>query len=195
MMLRALATVAFVLLADPAMAHPPPLGLKGFFGGLLHPAFVSGHVLALLGLGLLIGQQMPAWGMAAPAAYIVALAAGLGVIALAFAPTWAGEAVLVLALVTGGLVALARPLPEAAGCVLAVATGFAIALDSPPEVISVREANIMLIGTAFGASILLVAVVEAASRLTRNWQRLGARIFGSWIAASAILVLAIRLVR
>ena len=100
-----------------------------------------------------------------------------------------------LALVTGVLVALARPLPEATGCVLAVATGFAIALDSPPEVISVREANIMLIGTAFGASILLVAVVEAASRLTRNWQRIGARIFGSWIAASAILVLALRLVR
>jgi hypothetical protein len=42
---------------------------------------------------------------------------------------------------------------------------------------------------------LLVVAVECASCLTRDWQRIGARIFGSWIAASAILVLALRLGR
>jgi hypothetical protein len=35
----------------------------------------------------------------------------------------------------------------------------------------------------------------AAARLTRNWQRMAARVFGSWIAASAVLVLALRFVR
>jgi hypothetical protein len=34
-----------------------------------------------------------------------------------------------------------------------------------------------------------------ASFLARGWRRIGARIVGSWIAASAILVLALRLVR
>ena len=106
-----------------------------------------------------------------------------------------GEALLVLALATGLLVALARPLPEAVGCALGAATGFAIALDSPPEVLSVREANLMLIGTGFGATLLLIVVVEAASRLRGGWPRIGARILGSWIAASAILVLALRLAR
>jgi hypothetical protein len=33
------------------------------------------------------------------------------------------------------------------------------------------------------------------SRLTNAWQRIAARILGSWIAATAILVLALRLVR
>jgi hypothetical protein len=33
------------------------------------------------------------------------------------------------------------------------------------------------------------------SRLRRHWQRIGIRIAGSWIAASAILVLALRFLR
>jgi hypothetical protein len=38
-------------------------------------------------------------------------------------------------------------------------------------------------------------VVAGTSCLTRAWQQIGVRILGSWIAASAILVLALRLVR
>ena len=41
----------------------------------------------------------------------------------------------------------------------------------------------------------VIVVVAAASRLTANWALIGARILGSWIAASALLVLALRFVR
>src|SRR5258708_21289869 len=41
---------------DPASAHTIE-GLSGFYGGLLHPVLTPTHGLALLGLGLLIGQQ------------------------------------------------------------------------------------------------------------------------------------------
>ena len=102
---------------------------------------------------------------------------------------WAG------ALIAGLLVALARPVPEALGCILAVLLGFCIALDSPPEAISLAEANLMLIGTGLGAAALLILAVAIASRLKAGWARVGVRILGSWIAASAILVLALRLVR
>ena len=54
---RLLAAAALVLSAQPALAHPPPLGIGGFPGGLLHPLFVPAHALAVLALGLLIGQQ------------------------------------------------------------------------------------------------------------------------------------------
>ena len=37
-----------------------------------------------------------------------------------------------------------------------------------------------------------VELVQGTSLLRRDWQRIGARIVGSWIAASAILVLALR---
>jgi urease accessory protein len=161
---------------------------------LIHPLFVPAHAMALLGLGLLIGQQA-GWSRAVVLAAIAALAAGLGVMTMGVVPALMGETLLGLAAVAGLLAALARPLPEAAGGVLAAAIGFAIALDSPPEVISVRDANFMLIGTGFGATLLLILAVEGASRLTGAWPRIAARILGSWIAASAILVLALRLTR
>jgi hydrogenase/urease accessory protein HupE len=183
-----------VLAVQPAMAHPPPLGVGGFAGGLLHPLLVPAHGLALVGLGVLIGQQA-GWGRAVVVAGIVALAAGLGVMTLGVVPLFVGEALLALAALTGLLVALARPVSEIAGGVLATATGFAIALDSPPEVLSLREANLMLAGTGLGAALLLIVTSELARRLQSAWPRIAMRILGSWIAASAILVLAVRLVR
>jgi urease accessory protein len=191
-------TMALVLITAPALAHPPPLGVPGFFGGLIHPAFVTAHLMALLGIGILIGQQAIGereWGRATPAAFIVALIVSLAVLTLGVVPPWTGPAVLLLALISGVLTALARPLPEAAGCALSAVTGIAIGLDSPPEVLSVRTANLMLIGTAFGGTLLLVIIVEIATRLTHPWQRVGARVLGSWIAASALLVLALLFVR
>jgi hydrogenase/urease accessory protein HupE len=190
-----LVVLTLTLIAEPALAHPPPLGVPGFFGGLLHPFFVPPHVLAMAGLGLLIGIQMPRWSRAAALAYVAALAAGLGLMTLGIVPRWMGEGLLVSAVVTGGLVALARPLPEILGIALAILTAVAIALDSPPQVISIREANLMLIGTGFGATMFLVALAETAARIKRPWWRLGARVLGSWIAAGATLSLALQLAR
>lgn len=192
-MTRVVIALTWLLVAGPALAHPPPLGIPGFPGGLLHPLLVPAHLLAILGLGLLAGQQAPVWGRDVPGAFILALLVGLGVLTLGVAPRGVEFAVLALAVASGALAALARPLPELWGVVLAVLTGLAVALDSPPEVIAVREANLMLIGTGFGGTILLVVAVELASRLTRPWARIAARILGSWIAACAILVLALRL--
>jgi urease accessory protein len=192
---RALIVAALTLIAEPALAHPPPLGIPGFPGGLLHPFFVPAHTLAVIGLGLLIGLQAPHWGRAPPFVYIAALAAGLGLMTLGIVPRWMGEGLLVSAMATGTLAALGRPLPEAVGIAIAVATAIAIALDSPPDVISLREANLMLIGTGFGATLFLIAVVEMASRLRRPWLRLGARVLGSWIAAGAMLSLALQVAR
>jgi urease accessory protein len=189
----AASTAAVLATTEAAFAHPPPFGVPGFFGGLLHPLFVPAHFMAVLGIGLLIGQQAPAWGRAAPSVFILALIAGLAVLTTGVVPRWGGECVLLLALIAGVLTALARPLPEQFGCGLAAAMAVAIGLDSPPEVLSVRTANLMLIGTALGGTVLMVAVTEIATRLTHPWQRTAARVLGSWIAASAILVLALRL--
>ena len=192
-MTRALIVLVLMSIAEPALAHPPPLGIPGFPGGLLHPLLVPSHLLAILALGLLAGQQAPEWGRAVPGAFIIALLVGLGTLTLGIALRGVVFVLLALAVANGALAALARPLPELWGGVLAVLTGLAVALDSPPEVISVREANLMLIGTGFGGTILLVVAVEAASRLTRPWARIAARVLGSWIAACAILVLALRI--
>jgi len=195
MSLGALAIMMLLATASPALAHPPPLGVTGFFGGLLHPLFVPAHVLAITGLGILIGQQMPRWGKALPLGYAAALATGLIAIALAFVPRYAGETVPICALVAGVLTAWGRRWPEPLGCTLAAATGLAVALDSPPDAISITEANLMQFGTFLGATVLLSLAFGCAFRLERPWQRVGLRVIGSWIAASAILVLALQLSR
>jgi hypothetical protein len=53
----------------------------------------------------------------------------------------------------------------------------------------------MLIGTWAGACLLLPVLAGCARRLTTGWQQVAMRIIGSWIAASSILALALRLVR
>jgi urease accessory protein len=163
-----------------------------FLAGLLHPLLVPAHVLAIAALGLLIGQQ--GWGRSVAMAYIVAVLLGLGAIALAYVPALAEEGLLGATAAAGLLVALAWPLPWAIGVTLAAAIGLLLGLGSPPEVISLSTANLTLLGTALGATVMLAVFSQGASRLRHGWQRVGARILGSWIAASAILVLALRLV-
>ena len=110
-------------------------------------------------------------------------------------PRFASETVLGIAVVAGLLVASARPLPQMLGVALAVTLGVAVALDSPPEVLSVSEANLMLIGTGIGAAAFLIVVALASREAQARWARIGIGILGSWIAAAAILALALRFAR
>jgi urease accessory protein len=182
------------LAATPALAHPPPLGLRGFSGGVLHPLFVIDHVMAVLAMGLLMGSQSQ-WRWLPPIAFMVGLVGGCAVMMSGTVPLYANEAVLGIAVVAGVLVALAWPLPTWIGVVLAAALGVAMALDSPPEVLSVSEANRTLAGTALGATVFLIVVWQAAQHVRPHWARIAARAAGSWIAAAAILALALRFVR
>jgi urease accessory protein len=151
------------------------------------------HLMVMLALGLLIGQQ--GWGRAVLAAYVASVLIGLGAIALAYVPGLAQEGLLAATAVAGLLLALARPWPAYIGVALAAAAGLSLALDSPPQALSLRDADLALAGTAAGASVTVWAVAEFSARLRHHWQRLGARIVGSWMAASAVLVLALRLLR
>jgi hypothetical protein len=75
---------------------------------------------------------------------------------------------------------------------LAAIAGAVLALDSPPQAVRIAEAYATLAGTAVGACAMLVVVAALAGHANADWQRLGVRILGSWIAASAILVLAVQ---
>jgi hypothetical protein len=95
--------------------------------------------------------------------------------------------------VCGALVASGLSIPSPVGWLMAVVAGLAVGLDSPPDAVSIREAYLMMAGVWVGAVPVLMIVAEAAARITRPWQLIGVRVLGSWIAASAILVLALRL--
>ena len=196
---RCLVGLAFLGVPQTAIAHPVFGGTGGFSGGLLHPLFVPAHVLAIVGAGLLLSQEAQRGSrgtqLAGLTAFAAGLAAGLVAIANAYVPTLSGETLLALAAIAGMLVAISRPFLRFTPILLVALTGYVVALDSPPDVISMQEAIFIQLGTFCGATVFFFVLTEAASRLKANWQRIGARILGSWIAASAILVLALRLVR
>jgi urease accessory protein len=173
--------------------------MSGFVRGLLQPLVLPAHALALLALGLLISQQHAHLRLLPLAAFVAGLAAGLTAIALAVGPTPAADVLLTGAGLAGSLVAIGRPLPTFVCALLAAVAGAAFGLDSPPEAISIAAGTIILIGTGLGASAALALVAAGASYLVggreRDWPRIGVRVLGSWIAASAILVLALRFAR
>ncbi len=169
--------------------------MASLLGGLLHPLLTPSHALALLGLGLLIGQQLPGKRALPQLLFAAALAAGLIALALAVGETQASLVMLVGGALCGVLVAAALRLPLLVLGPLAAAMGASIGLDSPPEVISLQEAVIMLIGTWLGATIALALVVAGVARMARDWQQIGVRVLGSWTAASALLAIAVRFAR
>jgi urease accessory protein len=180
-----------VTTADIAVAHAP-MG-EGVSGGLLHPYLVPAHAMSLIALGLFIGRQRD---QGIPLlTFNIALVAGLIALTFAVGQAPAGEVLLGNTTLVGVLLAAAWTPPRPLGWIIAAVSGGALALDSPPETISIAEANLMLLGTGLGALSALGAVVGGASYLTHPWQRLAVRIVGSGIAASAILMLAPTFVR
>jgi hypothetical protein len=164
----------------------------GIVGGLLHPVSTPAQVVALLGLGLIAGRNFSAAGTVIVAAFALGLAAGLGAIAWGVGETPASDVLLASATLCGLLAASGVTTPVLPAVAVALVAGTALGLDSPPESILLGEAVAMLVGTACGGVAALTMTAFVASRMARLWKGILLRVAGSWIAAIAILVLALR---
>ena len=102
---------------------------------------------------------------------------------------------LTLAAVAAGLVVLAWAVSDWLINLMAFATSSALPLNAPPHEITIANAIAAQAGFAAAAMAIVALVMAIAILERRPWQRIGVRIAGSWIAASAILVLALRLAR
>ena len=166
--------------------------IENFIDGVMQ-ALQPTHLLAIAGLGLLTGQG----GRSRFA--LVALTLGLlvGAYALTFALRDPPAALVLLgiAAASGLLVAAAWPLPVLTAALFAFAAGTALSLNAPPQAITLHGALASQAGTILAALALFAVVAFIAARAREPWQRIGVRIVGSWIAASAILVLTLRLTR
>jgi len=163
---------------------------QAFAEGFLNPLLTPAHALTLLALALCVGQQKGRG--AALLIFVLALAAGFLAIVLAVETTPARVVLLAVAAALGVMAAAAR-VPKPLVWLLAATAGAALALDSPPQAVTIAAAYATLAGTAVGACVVLLAITTVAGHATAHWQRLGVRILGSWIAASAMLVLAVQL--
>lgn len=73
---------------------------------------------------------------------------------------------------------------------IAAIVGTFIGLDSPPDDAVARTAWLALAGTWIGMSLLVIYAAGLAIWFARPWQRIAIRAAGSWISASALLILA-----
>lgn len=175
---------------EHAFAHSTMAGSDGFYAGVLHPLVVPAHLMALVATGLWIGQhdseRIGNPLLAFAVLFTIGSAVGL------FHP-WddASLLLLLLALIIGLLVAAERSLPFYLAMPLAGLVAWSVGIDSAPDgagTLTVRL--IALLGTFIGAHLLVLNLVALVSSNMKAWADIAFRIAGSWIAASAILVLA-----
>lgn len=165
--------------------------MTAFVGGAAQ-FFIPTHLLAIVALGLLAGRRRHV--VVALAALAVGLGAGSFAVASAIRENPAALALLALAAISAGLVVIDRA-PVWVSALLAFLTGAALPLNAPPHEITIAAAIAAQFGFAAAALATCAIVAFTASQATRQWQRIGVRVLASWIAASAILVLALRLAR
>jgi len=192
MIFRLIPATTILLLASvpEAAAHSPIKGIGAFYNGLLHPVLILPHLLALAAVGLLIGQNAPRTSRIVLPIVTACLVCGLafGIGRLAAPPQWA---LLAVGLASGLLVAVAWPggilLPGA----LAIVAAALVALDSPPDTTRADQMRLMLAGNGLGAILVVTYCGGIAALVRKPWQRIGVRVAGSWIAAIALLALAL----
>ena len=189
----ALAAALICFAAADARAHTVIPGVSGFPGGLLHPLLVPAHALALIALGLLAAtlpqreaaRVLTVFGLTAILAFIP--------IALAYSADRAELLILGLATAAGLILAAALVPPLSVAALLAAALALAVMFDSVPPVPSIAETLLSLTGTALAATALCAVTALLFGRVRVRIGPLAARVLGSWIAASALMVLALRL--
>lgn len=190
---KRLLALALLCITEAAMAHSPIKGLDSFYAGFLHPVFVPAHVLSLLVLGILIGQQAAKSLQPVVIVFLLAAAAGL-VLAGAGQGYDVTPLLLGMAAAVGLLVALARPLPLPVSIVTALIVGVLIGIDSAQDELVGRARIAALLGSGVAVYLLVLYALVFTDYFSRHaWQRIGLRIVGSWVAAASLLVLALTL--
>lgn len=188
--------ILLVLFALPgaAHAHTSIQGAGDVLNGLLHPLTTPPHVLILLALGLLAGQQSPP-NLKTPMMTFLPVSAGAllltmtGAIAAVYPPV-----LIAIALVGGILVALEARVSRLACIVLFAAAAVALGLDSAVETGSTVTVLKRLFGTWISLSLIVFNLAYYVSLWTKQkWQKIGIRVVGSWLIAISFLVLAFSL--
>ncbi|MEY4748339.1 MAG: hypothetical protein RIQ60_553 [Pseudomonadota bacterium] len=192
--LRLAAGLLLALLALPAAAHGTLPGINQFYNGVLHPLLAPAHLLALLALALMAGQQTL---RPRPWEHI---GLGLGMAAGALAAAAAGDPdtdrwLWCATLWVGAGVALARPQPRVLRALVGLVAGVAIGLGSADVALRGASRVAALLGSYVGAMIFVayaaLAVELLLGRCTGAVPRIGLRVLASWISACALLMLAL----
>lgn len=168
---RILLVLAGVLAATPALAHHPMGGatpstfMEGLLSGVGHPIIGMDHLAALLAGGLIAARFGRAFTL--PAAWLVAMVAGVG-LHLAAVDLPLAETLVALSVVALGVVAAVRPtLPLAAAASLFAVAGLIHGHVLAEMIIGAETTPLAayLAGLALVQGAVMAGVALAAQRL------------------------------
>ncbi|WP_298608530.1 HupE/UreJ family protein [uncultured Thiothrix sp.] len=167
-----------------------------FWQGCLHPLIVPAHLMVILALGLLLGQQTPRTIRTSLTVYVVSLGGAL-LLTRVLPRLGQGElSLLVLALSLGVLVILKLKINLALVITLSMSAGILIGLDSRIANLPGLSANkiyLQLLGTALSASLLLSLPTLISFYLNKLLDGIAVRVIGAWVTAGSLMVLALLL--
>lgn len=189
--------ILFVFLASfaaSAQAHSTVKGVGDLYAGLLHVLTGLEHVLPFVALSLLAGQrglkaQAEAVLLVFPVALMVGAAAAL------WLPPVPGLMFfnMASAILLGGLVASAWPLPAALFYGLVVVFGISHGFANGEAISASMKAYLFILGIGLAGLAVLAygtLMVDFLLRRKTGWITIAVRVAGSWIAAIGVLVLA-----
>ena len=189
-------TVALVVLAAlaamvvaPAQAHLVETGFGAFYDGIAHVVVTPADLLVVVALALLAGQRGTRAAryavFALPVAWLIGGLIGARWPSLATLPLLT---TLSFAL-AGALVALNARVRDAGVAALAIAAGVLHGLANGATMTPL-DASALALGGVICAIFFLTAILSAeVTALPAGWPRIVARVAGSWIAATGLLML------
>ncbi|MEE9352050.1 MAG: HupE/UreJ family protein [Thiotrichaceae bacterium] len=161
--------------------------------GLQHPFLTPSHLIILVGLGVLFGQQGFSHSRNSILAFIFAALIGAWTHRLYPIPINIEVALLAMAAAIGILCALRLKLPIWITVLFALFCGVLIGQDSAPVMIpgiKITKIYTSLAGSILSATLFLGFISIIALPLRKFFQGIPLRVLGSWIFASSVMVLA-----
>ncbi len=183
-----------VSFAASAQAHSTVKGVGDFYAGMLHVLTGLEHLLPFIALSLLAGQR----GMKTQAEAVLLvfpLALMVGAAAALWIPPIHGLMFfnMASAILLGGLVAAAWPLPAAVFYGLVVVFGISHGVANGEAISGSIKAYLFILGIGLaGLAVLAYGTLMVDFLLKRQtgWIKIAVRVAGSWIAAIGVLALA-----
>lgn len=159
-----------------------------FYAGALHPFSVPAHILILIALGVWFGFG----GRLKKGIGYFLSGLFLALLLSLFIPVMVPEAIMLLfVMMLGGLLALNREIPEKFFLLFILSLGFLLGFDSAPEESLSIQTVLEVLGTFLSIAIIVCDLAFIRSLFKREGMVIAGRILGSWIAACALMVLAL----
>jgi urease accessory protein len=183
--------IGALLLPALAAAHPIE-GVGDFYSGMLHPLLALDQIVPMIALSLLAGQQERRTAARLLGTFPAALVAGACAFLIFHPPPFYVFVNMAAMVVFGLLVVMSRRFPALPLIALTAVLGFFQGLPVGAEIQGDVAPWRFIPGAGLTALIVIAYGVGLVRWLNEPWAKIAVRVTGSWVAATGIMVLALK---